>query len=440
MAFSLLTIQYAERVEMIPRGEGKEGKGNEHGDILSPSGIGIQSANGGNAFQPPEKGGSLAKTIQAGILFLQSGEFQLVPEDYVKRKGKRGFSICQEQGSPALRRAARLFAKDQPAFFRPSILRKIRRFHERNFRILQLKRLGHALNLDGLLSLSDGTHTQYNGFSEAFSIPMLASSVQEYASRKESRISEKAGSWIAAILNNTSSSDLHTSGEGKELLDKMLDPNCPDPISISSGYDWHSTQLFIFRKHLIYCNRGAGSDPWPGVAVFRIPDIAKFTPGLIDALINRHSVGYHDWRQNLSLTSLTETLGLEFVYWHKQNSQKTGNCTYTSAKSGIRALLAIRFLIDKCGGRPEVFSSLEWENAFNQTRAEYQDWNDFDKNLVILDALNDASPIADSGFVPREQLQGVFESIQKIITQKSVRHLPVASKVSQALEFLRKST
>ncbi len=138
---------------------------------------------------------------------------------------------------------------------------------------LKLKRFGHAFGLKGLAPLPSGQKVNLEGFCEAFTVPMLTSSFEKYAHRSKFFTAQDI-QWISQYFNETTSSD-HIAPEMIQALAIMIqDPSFSGPISIGTGYDWHSTGAVFIGNYLIYCNRGAGGK---GVDVYYLPDRQKVT-------------------------------------------------------------------------------------------------------------------------------------------------------------------
>ena len=125
--------------------------------------------------------------------------------------------------------------------------------------IIEMKRFGHAFGLEGFAPLPSGQEVNLEGFCEAFTVPMLTSSFEKYAKTSKFFTDEDIW-WISRYFNETTSSD-HIAPEMIQALTIMIqDPSFLDPISIGTGYDWHSTGAIFIGNYLIYCNRGAGGN------------------------------------------------------------------------------------------------------------------------------------------------------------------------------------
>jgi hypothetical protein len=291
------------------------------------------------------------------------------------------------------------------------------------------------MNLSDHIRQKDGTSFHLNGFSEAFTLPMIASSVGEYSRQNDSKISEYEGSWISQLLNNTASHDSYEAGYEHFLHELITDPENRNIITIASGYDWHATHLFYWRGFLIYCNRGAGSGSEPGIQVYRVPDSKRITPDLIKGLIRRHEITTELWNEKYSIGALVLALGLEKVVHLKQKNQKTGNCTYITTKCAVRALLAIGALAEQYGNGLLPNDKGIWIKAFDQTRDKYKHWGLFDKNLVVNDLLKDRVYLDrwEDKMISQTEFRKIFRMVkEKVLAKRD--HFPEAAQTLTGLQ------
>lgn len=374
--------------------------------------------------------------INAAKTILGSGSFVTDVEDYEKSL-RLGFTIGECQGNQQLRKTARKYTKNCPDIFLPEIIRKAGEVYEKNFRILQIKRLGHALNLNSChFFLKDGTRIHYDGFNESFTLPMLASSVVKFSQQNNSVISKKEGAWIANMLIGSTSHDSYTGKDAANLCDWIRDANNKQVISISSGYDWHAIHLFFFRGFVIYCNRGYGCGINPGISVTFMPERDYIDDDIVVSLIKRHALIRSEWENRFNFSSLSKALHLLPVYYLIQKEQKIGNCTYISAKCGVRVLMALNYLINKFGDKAIPKTSDVWENAFSQTERKYKAFSSFDKVIVVEDLLNDAKYLVqeESSILSKERFRDIFYKVEQKMSYKKQRYKTVLPRFAGLLK------
>ena len=75
------------------------------------------------------------------------------------------------------------------------------------------------------------------GFCEAFTIPMLASSFDAFAKNSDF-FSTEDRQWIVKHFNEITSSDYTESDDIQVLAYCIQDPSFIGPISLGTGYDW----------------------------------------------------------------------------------------------------------------------------------------------------------------------------------------------------------
>ncbi len=369
----------------------------------------------------------MAKAVLAARKILSAGAFEPMQEDFSESLDS-GVTICQAQGTPSIRRAALLGFQRIPFALSPESLRFASDGLEKNFRILQLKRLGHALNLAPEVVLTENTKFLLRGFSESFTIPMITSSVLEYANQEGSLLNPDDAAWISALMQGAASNDCYRHKIPRMIGKEVKNPECKEVFAISSGYNWHVTHLFFFRGYLIYCNRGYGCGGQPGIAVYRIRNRHKVTWTLLSNLIQRHIIRKDVWDQKYSLSALINTLNLEFVYHLKQKEQVVGNCTYVSTKSAVRAALALKWIVKETGDADPAADSSFWERAFSETKESYKGWNFFDKNLVIKDFVLDLLKVQELPYkmLSPAEAQKIAGLISEKVKKKLQRYREVA--------------
>lgn len=184
---------------------------------------------------------------------LSTQGFEMEPGDRETQYGYKG----EVQGTAALRFATAKATRDIPSAISPAALKEMRETNLEQYLILKLKRFGHALGLKGYLTLPSGKKFNLEGFCEAFTVPMIASSFQEFV-RTNDFYSKEDCAWIVKNFNQTTSSDYTEPDDIQVIATLIQDPDFKGPISLGTGHHWHSTGTLFFGNYLIYCNRGWG--------------------------------------------------------------------------------------------------------------------------------------------------------------------------------------
>ncbi len=308
------------------------------------------------------------------------------PEDpeYTRTKyGPKGVV----QGSKALRFATAKVTKEFPYAISLAELTKQRQVNLEQYLILKLKRFGHAMGLHGYVTLPSGGKVNLEGFCEAFTIPMLVSSFDNYA-KTSSFFTKEEREWIVANFNQTSSSDYTDSSEIQLFPFLIQDKDFIGPISLGTGHDWHSTATIFFGDFILFCNRGAG-DVNPGIHIYHLPDRSVITEAVIWDMTKRQEIQ----KPTFGNKGIVNLLGGNLMHYEKLPGQEVGNCTYTSMETALFAMMVIK----KISEIPqECIDSKAWEDVFVALRPEYQRWVDVDRQLVFQDMINEIQEWKDN--------------------------------------------
>src|SRR5262249_40133972 len=156
--------------------------------------------------------------------------------DQPSRNGLKG----EVQGNQALRHTVAKVTKLFPQAIGLKALKEQREVNLEQYLTIKLKRFAHAFALKGFVTLPSGKQFNLEGFCEAFTIPMLTASFQNYS--KQGKFFSKADyEWVIEHFNQTTSSD-HTAPDDIQVLACMLqDPNFVGPLALGTGHHWHST-------------------------------------------------------------------------------------------------------------------------------------------------------------------------------------------------------
>ncbi len=304
------------------------------------------------------------------------------------------------QGNLALRTVTSHVTKKYPNAISPSSLKAQRELNLEQYLILKIKRFGHAQSLKGIVTLPSGKNFHLEGFCEAFTIPMVVSSFQEFIKSNMSNADDFL--WINDHLMNTTSSDYASADDIQMMALCIQDPMYIGPTVISSGYNWHDTSLIFFGNYLFYCNRGAGSEghaetaAHPGITIFSLPDRSKVTEAVIWEMTKRQEMNYEEsWGVDL----IRKNLGGIQVHYEKMPPQVVGNCTYLSKKTTLYSLMCIKQCLN-FSDHSEISSgqidSNLWSQIFNVVRPKYKEWAKFDREFIYEEFLTEVQEWLDS--------------------------------------------
>lgn len=353
----------------------------------------------------------LGKDATGTERILQSGNFK------GEARGRRiiqGYNVREAQGSDELRKNARLLTLDNPDLLNPENLKKAKGANRINYLMIKLKRLGHAFSMER--DVKGENKFGYEGFSEDFTIPMLASSLN--------KAEEKLGGdgkfrFTGAVLNRSLSQEWMPQEKIQESLKVIHNPTSDEIVSISSGYDWHGTHVLFFKGHLIYCNKGNYGKG--GINIYRIPNPKEISEKNLRDLCERQKFENHDFP---SEDKLIDALNLQHVLKVNLKGQAVGNCTYVSTRAGARAIMAIFALLkDFKGSDAASLSYGVWSRAFNEIRNDYKRFFQFDREMLLDDLRDDVQTHQDnySSIISKETLFG--DLLRKIRYKCKPEHL-----------------
>lgn len=144
-----------------------------------------------------------------------------------------------------------------------------------------------------------------------------------------------------------------------DSLDQTLDDLVADiqegkTVVIPTGWFGHATTITLNSKYLAYANRGDSlKDFKPGVHIYSIGNPKAITKEFIRSLIeaDRTTDNLQDRMTFLedpsSSKSIYAHLNLTEIHYMRRPSQKVGNCSWTSAKCALEAVLFLDRLEDK---------------------------------------------------------------------------------------------
>lgn len=382
---------------------------------------------------PPvsETAEEIQKRRDATAAILSTLGFIRDPDDRETHRGYRG----EVQGNAALRFATAIATRDIPGAISPYSLKEQREINLEQYLILKLKRFAHAHDLRGFLTLPSGREFNIEGFCEAFTVPMIASSFQLFARRKGFFTPEDA-EWIVKHFNQTTSSDYTAPDDIQVFPIQIQDPDFKGPISLGTGHLWHSTGTLFFGNYLLYGNRGFG-DNESGIHIYFMPDRSRITDGVIWEMTKRQEGG-----EMYGHERIVKDLGGQVVHYFRIPPQQVGNCTYTSMGTLLFTFMVLRQLMNfygEEGDAPHIYTDPSiWENAFATLEPIYKEWEAFDRELVFNETLEEIEEWASKKTsFSNHPLEEIYRTLLQIWHehQKYKQVQPYPPKVKQLLDF-----
>ncbi|MBA2369242.1 MAG: hypothetical protein H0V82_09500 [Candidatus Protochlamydia sp.] len=343
------------------------------------------------------------------------------------------------QGNKNLRRtAAKITRKNVHALS----LQALNSHRSNNFElnlIFKIKRFGHVNHLRGEVNLPSQKKVKLEGFSEAFTIPMLASSYDLFGIENSS-FDQAGHQWIVNQMNQITTSDYIKEKHILSFSDEIASSNLLGPIGIGSGHVWHSVADFYFAKNFyIHCNRGEGCRMQPGITVYYLPNPELLTPEIIKQRARRQEA---EKNQQMTIEEMVEKVGGIQIYYEPMSYQEVGNCTYTSMQAALFFLMAARRLLDFVGEDLETLSTClnaeSWSEAFKLVQPEFKKWMDFDEKMINEDFIHDAEEVKLKTHPhASNELGRTYAEALKIWLNKGFRKdYPLQAKVNQLVNDL----
>ncbi len=323
------------------------------------------------------------------------------------------------QGSAALRTVTAHVTKQFPQAISPAALRAQREVNIEQYLTLAIKRFAHVHALKGYAPLPSGKQVNLEGFCEAFTIPMVASSFQEYAQTSEFFDGEES-LWISEQFKQIVSSDYVSPDDIQTMALCIQSPDYVGPTPISSGFDWHDTSAIFFGRYLFYCNQGGAHFNRPGIRIFLLPDREKVTEAVIWEMTKRQEMGA---QEQFGVERIQSELGGVEVYYEQLPGQTAGNCTYESKKTTLYALMCIRY----CLASLEQISLTEglvdqdsWQTTFELVRTAFEEWVKFDQNLVFEEFISEVQEwLEHKNMFGQIKLKETFKAVLTAYQQKA---------------------
>jgi hypothetical protein len=303
-------------------------------------------------------------------------------------------TVSQVQGSIAFCKKVVHHTTQTPSVLSPHYLRSQRHINEKNYQILRCKRLGHVLNLGYITGIKNHS-IHLEGFSETFTVPMLTDMWDQFALTRKDLVTQKLYDQVRTPLIHILSHD----NADEAMMERTY--QCIHakgfhtvPALVSSGWVWHSTEMIFYRNcegtFLFYGNRGDDCEDKPGIMILKIAQQDKITREFLKRVISRLSV---DYDQYTNLEKIKKELDAHVVGHISMRVQKVGNCTYSSAKAGIFALVLIALSGNNTNtnliisGRKRL--SFMHPDTVIKGREIYKAFTRFDKEAILKDFLLD---------------------------------------------------
>ena len=313
--------------------------------------------------------------------------FEREAQDRPSKDGLQGGS----EGTAALRFATAKATRVVPEAISPASLKEQRELNLEQYLRIKLKRFAHALGLEGHLTLPSGKEFNLEGFCEAFTVPMIASSCRQF-SRTNTFFNKDDWEWIVKSFNQTTSSDSTEPDDIQVFATLIQDPDFVGPVSLGTGHHWHSTGTIFFGNYLIFCNRGHGSNGEPGIHVYYLPDRSIITEGVIWEMTKRQDVFGGDV---FGLHRIVNELGGQLVHYEKMSDQIVGNCTYVSMMIALYTFMVMRQLMNFDQESHLYTDSAVWQQAFETLKPHFDIWVAFDCAIVFKDTFDEINEWLD---------------------------------------------
>lgn len=313
-------------------------------------------------------------------------------------KSRLNETISEGQGCKKLRNQVVVSTQNEVHSISPAALRAASNAENQGvYQTLKYKRLAHTFGIkeaygcvlftpqikkDSSEGDKQNRQLQMQCFNDTFTMPMLRASLDDFLASKSE--CDKQRMTFSKIFANSLNNDTATDEKVEITFNLIHEQNNNLPVLIGTGYDWHSTQLIIYKDYIIYCNRGRDAIFY-GWGLYKIGNKEKISKEWISKVAKRISVDHENY---LSESVICENLQAKLVYVHMQKVQQTGNCTVSSLKSAISALFALDQLTD--GFEKELIESDIRNNLLNlKWKKKYKEFSNFDRKELLKDFLID---------------------------------------------------
>jgi len=270
----------------------------------------------------------------------------------------------------------------------PAALKQCKKHNPALYKVLQMKRFGHRFSLGKTFHV-DGKSHLFEGFNEAFTLPMIASSLKQFSEENRNVLDQETADWLTNKLTQAITHESENVNY-EQVVKNILDPNYKEPIVIAHGYDWHLKPIVFWNGFFIDINRGNGRTRGKsGIRVYKIGNLQSINATLIRNLSQR--LGQTD-STYLSEDLLERLLNLQLITEQEMKAQEAKNCTFANTIGTVELLLAIHHLqSNSMSDNPIVVPGgmVDWPQAFDKAKPLYKKWQQFDRRLVMDNFLSD---------------------------------------------------
>lgn len=230
---------------------------------------------------------------------------------------------------------------------------------------------GHVFSIRGVIPLKASHYREqsYGGFDAIVAFSFLLSQLEGSAGQAM-RLDEQDRDWIIKALRSCIFVESTTEAYWGPLSLRIREES--ETVWVfATGHKNHQTYVVIWSHFLFLCNRGedrrdtSKQSAKKGVTVYKSPNRQVFTEESIRAMVERHQFTSNCWPDS---RWLEEKFHLSRQMHISMAQQKMGNCTWVSAKTLLRTLLAIRFSSNVTMDQAFFNTKLCYKRAMDQVR------------------------------------------------------------------------
>lgn len=313
---------------------------------------------------------------------------------------------CMELCREDLRGVAALITKERPKAISPAALKAQREIDLEQYIAFELKRFGHAQELQGVVSLPSGKQMKLEGFLEVFTAPMIISSFQDFAERT-TFFNPDSKEWILEHFKQIMFHDYISHKDVENIVATLQTPDFTGPEIMTTGFDIHSALMAWYKGYLLYCDRGSDKIDH-GIYVFNIPDPALISEDFLWDRIKREDIKE---KQYDIIAILISELNAKMIFHDRMPSQVVGNCAYATMEGTLKTLMAIETIDRNTKSRPgKKLESSDWRAAFRSIDNKFTQWVDFDKQMVLDEFLSEVEEwLSDQGDFGKANLKNTYQ-------------------------------
>lgn len=327
--------------------------------------------------EPAYKKRKMEEIASLGAKKILENDYTTLAELEEKPSPMKRESVKQGQANENMRKNTLKQTKNCIHALSPSMLRIHKADNLRTYLILFSKRVAHAMSIDGHCKQ---LKSYFDCFNETFTLPMLAGSFD----LSSGFMSAKKHQSIMQVLQNAIWHDNCLDDAVNKTTEEILNPLQLLPIWVGTGNRYHSSQIIFYKGYFIYCNRGEDCGYYPGFHVYKINNNDQITPDWVRRLSDRLSSQSDDY---LSEARIIQDLEATEVFYAPMVTQAVGNCTYTSVKAGILALLMLSNILKDFAPFQRIDASSNFKMALNKALPMYKMFTSLDRQIIIEDLI-----------------------------------------------------